>query len=174
MAKFFITPKLSYDGKNFLLNTLKPLLKRNNLVEVRKKIDNTYDDHKNVQVFLLSNLGEDTYFQGSDRIFRGEFFRLSLLEKIVIPEGIVRIEDGAFGLCTGLEYVFIPKSVKVIGKDAFRGCKMLSAVEIEDGQNNSLYISDDAFDGSKCKVYVKKDRLNFEPGELLKPHIQYR
>ncbi len=175
MAKFFIDPKLSDKGKEFLLTTLKPLLKQNNMLGVRTKLSNFQNEYQDVKAFLLHNLGEELYFKNSNEIFKAEFFHITSLEKIIIPEGIKRIDAGAFGLCKSLEYVFIPASVEVIEEDAFRGCNKLNSVEIEDGKKSSLYIADTAFvDNHTCKVYVNGDRLNFEPKGLLKYQIKYK
>ena len=172
MAKFFIEPKLSDKGKRFLVGILKPLLKQNNLVEVRNKL--FLGDYKDVQEFLLAHLGEETYFTDANTITETEFFNLPTIEKIIIPKGIKKIEQGAFAMCKCLEYVFISNTVENIEKDAFANCKMLSAVEIEDGKTNSLYIDEDAFDYSNCKVYVDKNRLNFEPEGVLKQQLRYK
>ena len=174
MAKFFINPKLSDKGKRFLVGILKPLLKQNKLVEVRNKLNSFRGDYKDVQEFLLAHLGEETYFTNASTITKAEFFNLPTIEKIIIPKGIKKIEEGAFAMCKCLEYVFISNTVENIEKDAFANCKMLSAVEIEDGKTNSLYIDEDAFDYSNCKVYVDRNRLNFEPKGVLKQQLRYK
>lgn len=67
----------------------------------------------------------NTYYN----INRFAFVNCSIIEKIIIPEGIKSIGNGAFYGCTRLRRVEIPKSIKSIGDYAFYNCNQLSTVE---------------------------------------------
>jgi len=58
-----------------------------------------------------------------------------------IPNTVVKIEDFAFSYRNGLTSVTIPSSVTSIGTDAFFGCSRLTAITVD--QNNQNYSSAD-------------------------------
>ncbi len=56
----------------------------------------------------------------------------TLVENLVIPEGVKRINSGAFAGCAFLTSVTIPSSVEEIGEDAFFKCNGLKSVNVTD------------------------------------------
>ena len=68
----------------------------------------------------------------------------TLVEELVIPDGITKINDYAFYNCGSLTSVTIPNSVTSIGKSAFSGCKGLTSVNIP---NSVTTIGSSAFVG---------------------------
>ena len=59
-----------------------------------------------------------------------EFFTLSFIEEVVIPDSVKSIGDRAFDTCEKLKYVTIPSSVTSIGKSAFGECTSLTDLVI--------------------------------------------
>jgi len=57
----------------------------------------------------------------------------TLVEELVIPDGITKINDYAFYNCSSLTSVTIPNSVTSIGKNAFINCKSMVSVTIPNG-----------------------------------------
>ena len=105
------------DDKKYITTTLEPLLKQNLMKEVREKI--LEDGMWNVQIFLLTALGEEKYFLNSNKIFDGEFKDYDLIS-FTIPNTIKKIGNDAFS-GTELKSIEIPDSVVEIGKYAFYG-----------------------------------------------------
>ena len=68
----------------------------------------------------------------------------TLVEELVIPDGITKINDYAFYNCSSLTSVTIPNSVTCIGKSAFSGSKSLTSVNIP---NSVTTIESSAFGG---------------------------
>ena len=54
----------------------------------------------------------------------------TLIETVVLPEGMTTIGDSAFSGCSSLTSINIPNSVTAIGSSAFRGCSSLSSINI--------------------------------------------
>lgn len=54
----------------------------------------------------------------------------TMLNRIVIHEGVEEIEQGAFLSCHYIHSVYIHEGLKVIGKDAFRACYSLQSLTI--------------------------------------------
>ena len=68
----------------------------------------------------------------------------TLVEELVIPDGITKVNDYAFYNCSSLTSVTIPNSVTSIGKNAFNNCKSLVSVTIP---NDITSIGSSAFVG---------------------------
>ena len=68
----------------------------------------------------------------------------TLINDLVIPDGVTSIGDYAFRGCSGLTSVTIPDSVTSIGDYAFSGCSGLTSVTIPD---SVIYIGYSAFYG---------------------------
>ena len=58
----------------------------------------------------------------------GQFYGLSNLTSISLPNSITKINEFAFRGCSNLTSITIPASVTSIGEDAFRGCNSLTTV----------------------------------------------
>ena len=82
----------------------------------------------------------------------------TLVEHLIIPDGIVSIKNYAFDDCMGLTSVTIPNSVTNIGSHAFEDCSGLTSVYITDlsAWCNIDFSSDDA----NPLRYAKKLYLN--------------
>lgn len=77
-------------------------------------------------------------------IIRGSAFKgASLLESVVIPEGITEIGSEAFNGCTSLKNVSFPSTLKRIDGSAFNNCISLEEIEIPKG---TTYVGDYAFE----------------------------
>ncbi len=76
-------------------------------------------------------------FKGSysNPLFYAENLYLNgtLVEDLVIPEGVTTIGSSAFYNCSNLTSVVIPDSVTTIGSSAFSGCSSLTSVTIGNG-----------------------------------------
>lgn len=57
----------------------------------------------------------------------------SMLDNVVVPEGVTSIGMSAFYSCSSLEKITLPNSLKTIGQNAFLGCSMLDNVVIPEG-----------------------------------------
>lgn len=71
------------------------------------------------------------------------FISCNVLEKIIIPEGIISIGNNSFQWCSRLKNLILPESLNYFGDYAFYGCRYLTAVDIPDGVT---FISEFAFD----------------------------
>lgn len=135
MIKFNEVPKLNGAEKQFVVETLKPLLKQNNIVKVRGMLQDIRDDSDEstliIQYWLLYYLKDD-YFKGFDKIFPSEFQYMDGIISMAIPNWITYIGDAAHWGCDDLTEIVIPKSVKYIGTRAFSFCP-LKKVDIPDG-----------------------------------------
>ena len=58
------------------------------------------------------------------------FYNCSLLDEIVIPNGVTSIGDSVFSGCSSLTSITIPDSVTSIGSLAFFGCTSLTSIII--------------------------------------------
>jgi len=125
MAEFYNQDKnkildIDDEDKDYINTVLKPLLEKNLMEKVRKKI---IEDRKwGVQLFLLVALGEDQYFFNSKKILNEEFKDYRLVS-FTIPNTITTIGERAFS-GTRLESIEIPDSVTKIGDRAFWGMNM--------------------------------------------------
>ena len=165
MIKFNKEPKLTSAEKEYVVETLKPLLKQNKIVEARAILNETYAvDHVNIIDFLLYHL-QDAYFKDSDEIFEYEFHNSKMvsidipsniiniadhafseckqLGGVSIPDGVKRIEEDTFEECENLKNIVIPQTVTQIGLQAFYGCSSLTEVYIPD---NVEWIDSGAFE----------------------------
>lgn len=69
-------------------------------------------------------------------------FSSTIVEKVVLQDGIVRIEEGAFEYNSALREVILPPSLQSIGDYAFNDCGNLTSVRFSEGL---LEIGDNAF-----------------------------
>lgn len=182
MAIFNKEIKLSDEEKGIIKNKLKPYLQKNDIAEARKLVEST-----SIHNFLLKNLGEYVYFEGSNNIYDYEFyescitsidiprnikyisdyaFASSQLKKVIIPDGIKEIGREAFAF-TQLDEIIIPKSVHRIGSGAFESNEEgLKKLVIQEGVKE---IEREAFAGNEGLVQVtipksviKLDKFVFE------------
>ena len=142
--------QLSQGEKDFIKNTLKPYLKSDDMIKVRKY------STLNILAFLME-AGIDV-FDGLYKITRNDISSISEgrekftflkipshvkeigdhvfyntnLKTIVFEEGVRSIGDEAFCL-TQIENVVLPNSLEKLGKGVFAGCENLKSVFIPDG-----------------------------------------
>ena len=76
-------------------------------------------------------------------------FYESLIESVVIPEGIVTIGNSAFRRCLYLTSVSVPSTVTSLPDRVFYQCIRLSSVTFPGG-NNVEYVGEYAFYGAVC------------------------
>ena len=137
MAEFLQKPILSEKEKEWVLNVAKPLLKKNDMVTVRKKLNtdnNFFSIIGNSQVriadFLLYYMGEVAYFKDSHFVLKREFFKDDNLYSIQIPSNVKVIGPSAFNSCGDMVEIDLPDSVDEIGVCAFSGCHKLQKIKI--------------------------------------------
>ena len=83
------------------------------------------------------------------------FYMASLLNEVILPDGLEVIEKSAFSSCESLSSINFPSSLKVIGRHAFLNCKRLETADIP----ASTVIESMAFGGCPCKsVLDQKDK----------------
>ncbi len=61
-------------------------------------------------------------------IANAAFSGCSVLDNVMMPEGLTTIGDNAFESCSGMPYCTIPQTVTSIGNSAFRHCLVLSTL----------------------------------------------
>ena len=61
------------------------------------------------------------------------FYRLTAMERLVLPQGVSGIGIRAFDGCTGLTELDLPESVSVIRENAFSGCTSLRSIRFGTG-----------------------------------------
>ena len=71
------------------------------------------------------------------------FENCTLLEEILLPEGLEYIPDRAFFRCQSLKKVSFPSTLKRIGREAFAYCKSLMMPVVPDG----VFVDERAFAG---------------------------
>ena len=130
MAKFVRKITLTPKEKEFVLQYIKPLLKENNMDKVRYFLNEWLNDaiEPNLQLkrqeahhieeFLLSIVGEESYFSGDDEIHLEEFSYCENLVEIEIPAHINFIPDLTFIECKNLRVVKISPQCKDITFDS--------------------------------------------------------
>ena len=57
----------------------------------------------------------------------------SIIEKVIVPEGVTQIKDNAFDCFSSMVSIEIPDSVISIGEYAFMGCSSLESIKIPSG-----------------------------------------
>jgi hypothetical protein len=152
MIKFNKEPKLDSTEKEYVVETLKPLLKQNKILKARAILNETDAVNRvNIIDFLLYHL-QDAYFKDSNEIFEYEFYCSNMVH-INIPSNITDIYEAAFMKCKQLEGVSIPDGVTKIAQDTFLKCKNLKNIVIS---QTVTQIEPQAFFGcsSLTKVYI--------------------
>ena len=132
MAIFLHKIELDEDQKEFIKSRLKSYLQKNDMVSARYvALKECYDEDGKCPVlgFLLQQLGEKVYFNGSDKIYTGEFCFLPLLS-IDIPNNIKNIGDSAFYGTSLKGTLVVPENVDYIGYESFTGCSKLTEIQI--------------------------------------------
>ena len=81
---------------------------------------------------------------GVTAIGKSAFSGCSVLEKVVVPEGVTTIEPYTFYGCEKLSSVELTKGLTIIGEWVFAGCTSLEKVELPEGLES---IEDFAFNG---------------------------
>ncbi len=100
----------------------------------------------------------------------GAFCGYSGLKSVTIPEGVTKVEMGAFKACDGLNSVDLPESLTTIGGNAFENCTALTSIDIPEKVTN---INGAAFKGCKAlaEIYWNAvtvedfDEYNYKPFE---------
>ena len=135
---------LTAEEKQFVVSTLKPLLKKNDISGVRSKIKQEGEDR--VGIFLMENgidlfedlnsLSKNDVPSGIERInIPGHiknidsktFYGNSELISVTFEEGVETIGSNAFS-GSGIKQIKLPKSIKQIGTGAFSYCAYLKTV----------------------------------------------
>ena len=105
-----------------------------------------YEGYVRIQGFdnSVSELEIPSEIEGTPvTIITGSAFKgASLLESVVIPEGITKIGQDAFKGCTSLKNVSFPSTLKGIDARAFNNCISLEEIEIPKGTS---YVGDNVF-----------------------------
>ena len=63
-------------------------------------------------------------------IRKGAFENASLLEEIIIPEGVTTIPENCFSECVSLKRVVLPSTLEKISNFAFSGCSALAEISL--------------------------------------------
>ena len=82
---------------------------------------------------LRSLINQIIIQEGVTKIGDCAFGDCSVPTSITIPNGVEYLGRYAFGGCTGLESITVPDSVETIGQNAFSGCTKLESVTIGSG-----------------------------------------
>ena len=75
------------------------------------------------------NLSTYTVPNSVKEISQEAFINATLLQKIILPNGLKKIGDGAFSV-SGLISISIPESVKILPEDVFKNCVKLESITI--------------------------------------------
>lgn len=78
----------------------------------------------------------DSYYSNPLELAGNLYLNGTLVNKLVIPEGVTSIGERAFSGCTSLTSVSIPTGVTSIGDAAFYGCAKLASVSIPTSVTN--------------------------------------
>ena len=118
----------------------------------------------------LTSIGEDAFRNDSSS------YNPSLLESIVLPNGLTTIEFGAF-YGQSLRSITIPGSVTTISSGAFRNCDQLETVTILNGvttiENNAFEYSDNIKSVTVPSSVTSLGDHAFGPGQNLKNIYSY-
>lgn len=88
---------------------------------------------------------EYTVVAGTKTIAANAFYDSTVLEKLILPEGLVEINDNAIRSCAALTEVNVPSTVQLIGKYAVAECYNLVTVSFAAEGEDPLIISECAF-----------------------------
>ncbi len=94
-------------------------------------------------------------------------FSCSLVENILIANGIGEIPDKAFCDCRQLRYIHLPRTIVRIGNEAFINCNSLWHIEIP---VHCRSIGEKAFNSSGLRSFAISRILPFEKGSV--PYIE--
>ena len=139
MAKFTEKIVLTPAEKEWVLQEAKPLLKQNKMDELRHLLySSDAAMHHSVGVFaaqhiiefLLSVMGEDSYFRGSNTVYDQEFYGIDNLVEITIPSNISYIDGAAFGFCKKLKLVKVDSNCKELKMDVGAFCPAVSGCQV--------------------------------------------
>lgn len=83
----------------------------------------TAEDISNKETLHSSQIGSCVTSIGNNA-----FSGCSVLDNVMMPEGLTTIGDNAFESCSGMPYCTIPQTVTSIGNSAFRHCLVLSTL----------------------------------------------
>lgn len=170
--------------KQLIVQYLKPLLKKDDMVAVRKLVDNLFDLRINekvanasysIQRWLLQKLGLD-YFKGADRTFTNEFVSTGIT-KIEIPGNVNQVGASSFYNCplkevklnegvhsilieafagTDITSIILPASMEVVDKYAFADCKYLKEVRLLG--NSPIHFRPGVFYNTRCNIVAPEDK----------------
>lgn len=73
------------------------------------------------------------------------FINDSLVEELVIPDGVKEVKDFAFMRCQSIKSVKVPNSTEIIGRQAFYECNNLKNIDFG---NNIKYIGSECIDST--------------------------
>ena len=76
------------------------------------------------------NQGENTQYANPLYHAGNLYLNNTLVENLVIPNGVTEIGFQAFAYCTSITSVTIPEGVESLGKGAFLGCSNLSSIKL--------------------------------------------
>ena len=134
MVKFSKKITLTPAEKEWILEKAKPLLKQNKMDELWHLLYSSVAVMHNsvgkrsaqhIIEFLLSVMGEDSYFRGSNTVYDQEFYGLDNLVEITIPSNILQIDAMAFGGCKGLKLVEVSPGCKELKVDVGALCPLV-------------------------------------------------
>ena len=80
------------------------------------------------EYFYLSNITSITLPDHVTELGYGAFAQCSFIESIVLPKNVITIGSYAFSSCDSLKSITIPKSMKFIYEGAFRDCSNLNSI----------------------------------------------
>lgn len=80
-------------------------------------------------------------------IYRYAFYDNTMLEEVILPEGLQQIDDYAFYNATALKNIYIRKNVAMIGDYAFYNCTSLETLTFEEGGTVPLNIGNPEYVG---------------------------
>ncbi len=194
MAEFFENIVLTDDEKDWIIDKIKPYLKKNDIEQARAIA--CKNKKARINSFLLQHLGEEVYFSNSDMVFNDEF-NWSLLTKIELPSTIKTIGDRAFfnsslneikfnegleniGMSafvdTDLKVVVLPSTIKSISYLVFNSCPLLSTIVFKEGCKKVEIHKDmcvppvdtcDIFFPKNCGIVITDDNKKYDYKTLI-------
>ncbi len=112
----------------------------NNSISVEQSYDHEHSFY-NKTYYIPASLRKVTVL-GNAKLDEGAFENCTMLNEVILSDGIDRIESYAFSGCNALEKVTLGHSVLSIGENAFLNCENLSQIYIPE---TVTFVGQDAF-----------------------------
>ena len=92
--------------------------------------------------------------EGVTNLGQQAFNGCSAVTKVSLPSSLTTIGMQAFQNCSSLDSITLPSSLKAINKQTFSGCSSLTTVTFAEGTSKLTTVSDNAFKGCTSLVSI--------------------